>query len=360
MNALKQEIATMIAHEGPITLERYMSLCLGHPRYGYYMTRDPFGADGDFTTAPEISQMFGELLGVWASESWRMAGSPPSARLIELGPGRGTLMSDVLRVARISPAFFDAITVHLVETSPVLRRVQEQTLARATKVVGWSDAVEDTPPGPAFILANEFFDALPVRHYVRTLSGWRERLVGLNASGGLVFGLADETEPALTAQAREGSIIEVSPASQRIMSDIAARLVQDGGVMLVVDYGYLDTSFGDSLQAVAKHAYVDPLAEPGDADLTAHVDFAALARAARAQGAQVMGPVTQAHFRLQLGIERRAQALMKKANTEQAQAIVDAFDRLTGVNDPRRHMGALFKVMAVAHPDMPDLPGFMD
>lgn len=360
MNALKQEIATMIAHEGPITLERYMGLCLSHPRYGYYMTRDPFGAEGDFTTAPEISQMFGELLGVWASEAWRMAGSPPSARLIELGPGRGTLMSDVLRVARISPAFFDAITVHLVETSPVLRRVQEQTLARATKVVGWSDAVEDTPPGPAFILANEFFDALPVRHYVRTLSGWRERLVGLNASGGLVFGLADETEPALTAQAREGSIIEVSPASQRIMSDIAARLVQDGGVMLVVDYGYLDTSFGDSLQAVAKHSYVDPLAEPGDADLTAHVDFAALARAARAQGAKVMGPVTQAHFLLQLGIERRAQALMKKANAEQAQAIVDAFDRLTGVNDPRRHMGALFKVMAVAHPDMPDLPGFID
>lgn len=360
MNALKQEIATMIAHEGPITLERYMSLCLGHPRYGYYMTRDPFGAEGDFTTAPEISQMFGELLGVWASEAWRMAGSPPSARLIELGPGRGTLMSDVLRVARISPAFFDALTVHLVETSPVLRRVQEQTLARATKVVGWSDAVEDTPPGPAFILANEFFDALPVRHYVRTLSGWRERLVGLNASGGLVFGLADEIEPALTAQAREGSIIEVSPASQRIMSDIAARLVREGGVMLVVDYGYLDTSFGDSLQAVAKHVYVDPLAEPGDADLTAHVDFAALARAARAQGARVMGPVTQSHFLLQLGIERRAQALMKKANAEQAQAIVDAFDRLTGVNDPRRHMGAMFKVMAVAHPDMPDLPGFID
>ncbi|CAJ0850931.1 hypothetical protein AMST5_00342 [freshwater sediment metagenome] len=359
MNALKQEIATMIAHEGPITLERYMSLCLGHPRYGYYMTRDPFGAEGDFTTAPEISQMFGELLGVWVSEAWRMAGSPAPARLIELGPGRGTLMSDVLRVARISPGFFDAISVHLVETSPVLRRVQEQTLARSTKMVSWSGDANDTPAGPAFILANEFFDALPVRHYVRTLSGWRERLVGLNASGGLVFGLADEIEPALTAQAREGSIIEVSPASQRVMSDIAGRLVREGGVMLVVDYGYPETSFGDSLQAVSRHAYVDPLAEPGEADLTAHVDFAALARAARAQGARVIGPVTQSQFLLQLGIERRAQALMKKATAEQAQAIVDAFDRLTGVNDPRRHMGSLFKVMAVAHPDMPDLPGFI-
>ncbi len=359
MNALKQEIATMITHEGPITLERYMNLCLAHPRYGYYMTRDPFGADGDFVTAPEISQMFGELLGVWAGEAWRLAGAPVPARLIELGPGRGTLMSDVLRVARIAPPFFDAITVHLVETSPILRRVQEQTLSRSTKMVSWSEVADDTPSGPAFILANEFFDALPVRHYVRTLSGWRERLVGLNASGGLVFGLAEEIEPALTAPAREGSIIEVSPASQRVMSDIAARLVREGGVMLVVDYGYTETSVGDSLQAVSKHAYVDPLAEPGEADLTAHVDFAALARAARAQGARIMGPVTQSEFLLQLGIERRAQALMKKATQEQGQAIVDAYDRLTGVKDPRRHMGALFKVMAVAHPDMPDLPGFI-
>ncbi|MGJ0508823.1 MAG: class I SAM-dependent methyltransferase [Methylocystis sp.] len=359
MNALKQEIATMIAHEGPITLERYMGLCLAHPRYGYYMTRDPFGAGGDFITAPEISQMFGELLGVWASEAWRLAGAPVPARLVELGPGRGTLMSDVLRVARISPAFLDAVTVHLVETSPVLRRIQEQTLARAPKMVSWASDVNETPPGPAILLANEFFDALPVRHYVRTLSGWRERLVGLNASGGLVFGLSDEIEPSLIAPAREGSIIEVSPMSQRIMSDIAARLVREGGAMLVIDYGYLETSLGDSLQAVSKHAYVDPLAEPGEADLTAHVDFAALARAAHAQGARVMGPVTQAQFLMQLGIERRAQALMKKANPEQAQAIVDAFDRLTGAKDPRRHMGGLFKVMAVTHPDMPDMPGFI-
>jgi SAM-dependent MidA family methyltransferase len=359
MNALKQEIATLIAHEGPITLERYMGLCLGHPRHGYYMTRDPFGAAGDFVTAPEISQMFGELLGVWASEAWRLAGAPAPTRLIELGPGRGTLMSDVLRVARIAPTFLDAITVHLVETSPLLRRLQEQTLAQAPKMVSWSGDVNETPPGPAIILANEFFDALPVRHYVRTLSGWRERLVGLNASGGLVFGLADEIEPALTAPAREGSIIEVSPASQRVMGDIAARLAREGGVLLVVDYGYPETSLGDSLQAVSKHAYVDPLAEPGEADLTAHVDFAALARAARAEGAKVMGPVTQAHFLLQLGIERRAQTLMKKATPEQAQAILDAFDRLTGVKDPRRQMGGLFKVMAVTHPDMPDLPGFI-
>ncbi len=359
MTALKQEIAATIAHEGPMTLEQYMGLCLGHPRHGYYMTRDPFGAAGDFVTAPEISQMFGELVGVWASEAWRLAGSPSPARLIELGPGRGTLMSDVLRVSRIAPAFLEAVSVHLVETSPRLRAVQERTLANAGKPVSWSADVADTPPGPAFILANEFFDALPVRHYVNTAQGWRERLVGVDAMGELVFGLPDTVESSLNAPAREGSIIEVSAVAQRIMGEIAARLVREGGALLVIDYGYLETSLGDSLQAVAKHAYVDPLASPGEADLTTHVDFAALGRAAKAAGAKVMGPVTQAHFLLQLGIERRAEALMRRATPEQQQSIASAFHRLTGTQDPRHQMGELFKVMAVTHPDMPDMPGFI-
>ncbi|PPD43367.1 MAG: methyltransferase [Methylocystis sp.] len=359
MTALKQEIAATIAHEGPMSLEQYMGLCLGHPRYGYYMTRDPFGAAGDFVTAPEISQMFGELVGVWASEAWRMSGAPAPARLIELGPGRGTLMADMLRVARIAPEFLDAISVHLVETSPTLRNMQRQTLARAAKQATWSEHVSQTPPGPAFIVANEFFDALPVRHFVKTMSGWRERLVGLDAMGELVFGLSHASEPSLNVPAREGSIIEVGAIAQRIVGEIAARLVREGGAMLVIDYGYLETSIGDSLQAVSRHAYVDPLAEPGEADLTAHVDFAALARAAKAQGAKIMGPVTQSHFLLQLGIERRAQSLVKKASPEQAQSIADAFDRLVGTDDPRRHMGALFKVMAVTHPGMPDMPGFI-
>jgi NADH dehydrogenase [ubiquinone] 1 alpha subcomplex assembly factor 7 len=359
MNALKQEIAAEIVHEGPMTLERYMALCLAHPRLGYYMTRDPFGPSGDFVTAPEISQMFGELIGVWASEAWRVCGAPAGARLIELGPGRGTLMSDVLRVSRISPEFLDAITVHFVETSPILRAAQQRAMAEAAKPAYWSADFADTPPGPAFILANEFFDALPVRHFVKTISGWRERLVGLDSTGSLAFGLSSQIEPSLNVSAREGSIIEVNAIGQRLMGEIAARIVREGGAFLVIDYGYLETSLGDSLQAVAAHAYVDPLAEPGEADLTAHVDFAALARAARAQGAKVMGPVTQADFLLQLGIERRAQSLMKRAAPDQAQAIVDALDRLVGVDDPRRHMGALFKVMAVAHPGMPDMPGFI-
>jgi SAM-dependent MidA family methyltransferase len=358
MSDLKREIIEAIAHDGPMTLERYMSLCLTHPRYGYYMTRDPFGAAGDFITAPEISQMFGELLGVWVTEAWRAAGAPPQARLVELGPGRGTLMSDVLRVTPIAPNFFSAISVHLVETSPVLREAQSQTLATAAKPVQWHLDFAETPPGPAFIIANEFFDALPVRHYVKTAGGWRERLVGLDAKSELAFGLSDEIETTLNVPAREGSIVEVSVASQNLIGDIAARLVEEGGALLLIDYGYTQTSLGDSLQAVSRHAYVDPLAAPGEADLTAHVDFAALARAARARGAKVMGPVTQAHFLLQLGIERRAEALTKRATPEQAQSIVDAFERLAGIDDARHQMGGLFKVMAVTHPDMPDLPGF--
>ncbi|MGD9541679.1 class I SAM-dependent methyltransferase [Methylocystis sp.] len=358
MSALKRELIEAIAHDGPITLERYMSLCLTHPRYGYYMTRDPFGAGGDFITAPEISQMFGELIGVWITEAWRAAGGPQQTRLVELGPGRGTLMSDVLRVAPIAPNFFSAVTVHLVETSPVLREAQSQTLARAAKPTQWHLDFAETPPGPAFIVANEFFDALPVRHFVKTAGGWREQLVGLDAEGELAFGLSDEIETALNVPAREGSVIEVSTVGQKLMSEIATRLVAEGGAFLLIDYGYEQTTLGDSLQAVSRHACVDPLAAPGEADLTAHVDFAALARAAHACGAKVLGPVTQAHFLMQLGIERRAETLSKKATPEQAQAIVDAFERLAGIDDARHQMGQLFKVMAVTHPDMPDLPGF--
>jgi SAM-dependent MidA family methyltransferase len=358
MNALKREISTNIAHEGPITLEHFMGLCLGHPQHGYYMTREPFGVSGDFVTAPEISQMFGELIGVWLAEAWRAAGGPTPAHLIELGPGRGTLMSDMLRVARIAPDFLDSAHPCLVEMSPRLRDIQHETLASAAGNISWFESFTATPSGPAFIVANEFFDALPVRHYVKTLAGWRQRLIGLDQTGSLAFGLSENIEPALTAPAREGSIIEVCPAGQRLMSDIAQRLVAEGGVMLLIDYGYTQTSLGDSLQAVSRHNYVDPLDSPGEADLTAHVDFAALARAARAQGAKVMGPVTQAQFLLQLGIERRAETLSRNATAEQTQDVMASLDRLIGARDPQRHMGALFKVMAVAHPGMPDLPGF--
>jgi len=360
MNDLKREIAATIVHDGPMTLERFMSLCLTHPRFGYYMTRDPFGVEGDFITAPEISQMFGELIGVWTTEAWRLSDSPTSVQLVELGPGRGTLMADVLRMARIAPEFLQAASLSLVETSPVLRDLQRKILSNAPLPVEWREQFSQIPAGPSFILANEFFDALPVRHYVKTVAGWRERLVGLDATGSLVFGLSQQVETRLTIAAQEGSIIEICPAAQLLMSEIAQRLVDYGGVCLIIDYGYLETSLGDSLQAVTRHAYADPLEAPGDSDLTAHVDFAALARAAQARGAKVLGPVSQGYFLQQLGIERRAEALSKKATPEQAYEIGLALERLTSISDERRHMGDLFKVMAVTHPDMPDLPGFFE
>ena len=351
----------MIAHDGPITLERYMSLCLGHPRFGYYMTRDPFGPGGDFVTAPEISQMFGEMLGVWITQAWRIAGEPAEARLVELGPGRGTLMADILRTARVAAPFLDRVTVHLIETSPVLRDIQRRTLEGAAAPISWHADVAEIPPGPMFVVANEFFDALPVRHFVCTAEGWRERLVGLEAGGeALTFGLSHQIETALTAPAREGSVIEIGAVGQRIMTTLARRIVDEGGALLAVDYGYAQSTLGDSLQAVARHAYVDPLRDPGEADLTAHVDFAALARAAQAEGAAVLGPATQGDFLLRMGVVRRSEALSRNATPQQRVDIERALERLAGKGDTRRHMGELFKVLAVTPPGLNGLPGFDD
>jgi NADH dehydrogenase [ubiquinone] 1 alpha subcomplex assembly factor 7 len=348
MSKLGDEIAAMIAQEGPITLERYMSLCLSHPTLGYYMTRDPFGRGGDFITAPEISQMFGELLGLWIIEAWMAAGAPENAVLVELGPGRGTLMSDMLRAARVAPAFLKCARVLLVETSPTLRETQRATLAAAPLPIGWASDIAAAPENaPLFIVANEFFDALPVRHFVKSRDGWRERLVGLDNAGSLAFGLSGEIESRLTLAAPEGAIVEVASFGQRVMSEIAARIARQGGALLAIDYGYRDSSFGETLQAMQNHAYVDPLAEPGEADLTTHVDFGALARAARDSGAGAFGPVTQRELLLRLGLEQRAAALSRKASEAQRAEIEAARERLAGVGDARTAMGELFKALAV-------------
>jgi SAM-dependent MidA family methyltransferase len=358
MNALAREIFEVVAQEGPITLERYMSICLQHPTHGYYMTHDPFGAEGDFVTAPEISQMFGEMVGLWIAEAWTLAGAPPRARIVELGPGRGTLMSDVLRALKVAPGLLDKIEIDLVETSPLLRRVQKETLANESTPITWRNDFLEVPRGPVFVIANEFFDALPARHFVRTAAGWRERLVGFDARGQLAFGLAARVEADLPILAPVDSIIEINPIAQRVMNDLAARIVADGGALIALDYGYLQTTLGESLQAVARHEYVDPLDTPGEADLTTHVDFAALARAARGRGAKVLGPTTQGKFLSQLGIERRAESLRRKASERQSADIDAALRRLVGAGDPRETMGELFKAMGVVHPLMPDLPGF--
>ncbi|HTO80557.1 MAG TPA: SAM-dependent methyltransferase [Methylocystis sp.] len=358
MTALGEEITAAIEREGPMRLDRYMALCLQHPRYGYYTTHDPFGAQGDFITAPEISQMFGEMVGLWLADAWALSGAPQQARVVELGPGRGTLMADVLRALRVAPGLSERLEVDLIETSPTLRQAQRETLTRETIPLQWRYSLSEVPPGPIFLIANEFFDALPVRQFVRAAAGWRERVVGLDAKRLLAFGLAPKIETDLPLGAPLQSVIEVNPAAQEVMAQIAQRIASDGGAALIIDYGYAKTTLGESLQAVARHAYVDPLASPGEADLTTHVDFAALARAATAAGAKALGPTTQGRFLTQIGIERRAAALRNRA-TERQQADIDAaLRRLTGSGDPREVMGDLFKAMAVTHPDLPDLPGF--
>jgi NADH dehydrogenase [ubiquinone] 1 alpha subcomplex assembly factor 7 len=353
MTPLGRELAALIASEGPISVERYMALCLGHPRLGYYMTRDPFGREGDFTTAPEISQMFGELLGLWVAEVWTSMGRPSQFALVELGPGRGTLMADALRALKIVPECRAALSVHLVETSPVLRDIQQNTLAPSGLPVAWHDTFAHIPSGPVIVLANEFLDALPVRQFVRTESGWHERMVGLDDDR-LVFGLFAEPEPKLGRAGRPGDVIEIGEAALAVAREIAARLVAEGGAALCLDYGHARSGLGETLQAVRRHGFVDPLAEPGEADLTVHVDFAAVALAARAAGARVHGPTTQGAFLDALGIRARAAALARNAAPDVRTGIEAALARLTGSSDGQ--MGDLFKVLGFSHPALTALP----
>ena len=358
MTALKAELVRLIADEGPIPVSRYMALCLGHPRHGYYMNRDPFGVQGDFTTAPEISQTFGELIGLWAAHLWQAMGAPDRFALVELGPGRGTLMADMLRATRIVPGFHAAAAVHLVETSPVLREVQAATLAGKAEAV-WHDEIGSALDGPAIVIANEFLDALPLDQFVMTKAGWRERLVGLDGEGRLAFGLAGEvvsggSSPQVAGE--EGAVLERPTAALDLVSEVASHVTRSGGGALFIDYGSMQSGFSDTLQAMRRHAFVDPLAEPGNADLTVHVDFARMGQAALRAGAAAHGPVTQADFLLALGLAERAQALSAKATLDQAQAIGAAFDRLTQAGETG--MGELFKVLALSHPALPPLPGF--
>ncbi len=344
MSALKDEIIAIIRSEGPISVARYMELALGHPTHGYYTTRDPLGAAGDFTTAPEISQMFGELIGLWLAQAWLEMGSPARVILAEAGPGRGTLMADALRAARAVPGFRAAVEVRLVETSPALRAAQARMLEDASP--HWHDRLSDLPvDAPLLLVANEFLDALPIRQFERRAGCWCERLVGLR-DGALTFGLAPEPERGLTRDAPEGAIVEVSPAALAAVAEIAARVTRQGGAALLMDYGH-SGGFGDTLQAMRAHAFADPLDAPGEADLTAHVDFAAMAAAARRAGAQVDGPTEQGPFLLSLGLAERAERLMAAAPAR-ALEIAAQRDRLTDMTPTG--MGRLFKVLTLTQP----------
>jgi NADH dehydrogenase [ubiquinone] 1 alpha subcomplex assembly factor 7 len=351
MTPLQRQLVHMIRQDGPISVEQYMAMCLGH----YYGTRDPFGAAGDFTTAPEISQMFGELIGLWAADLWQRMGAPASVRLVELGPGRGTLMADMLRVSRALPGFTKALEVHLVETSPVLRARQGEALASFGKQPVWHDSIDAALEGPVILIANEFLDALPVRQFQRANGGWHERLVGLDGEGNLAFGL-QVAKAAEFGGAPDGTIIEKAEIAAGMVSAIAAHVAREGGAALFIDYGSMIGGTGDTLQAVKRHKSVGVFDEPGEADLTVQVDFAAMARVAAQQGAVVAGPVTQGAFLAELGLQQRADALKSPASAAQAAAVDAAVARLTA--PATTGMGELFKVMAVAHPALTVMAGF--
>jgi NADH dehydrogenase [ubiquinone] 1 alpha subcomplex assembly factor 7 len=359
---LQAELKKLIASSGPMPVWRYMELCLTHPRYGYYVSRDPLGREGDFTTAPEVSQMFGELLGLWAASVWRAMDSPPALRLIELGPGRGTMMADALRALRVLPPLYQALSIHLVEINPVLREKQAATLSGVRNIL-WHDHIDEVPPGPSVILANEYFDVLPVHQVVKRENGWHERTIEIGADGQLAFGASAEPMPRfevllppLVRAAPVGAVFEWRPDAE--IMKIATRVRDDGGAALIIDYGHLRSDAGDTFQAIARHSFTDPLKNPGQADVTAHVDFQALVRAAEDLSARVHGPVPQGEFLKALGIEQRAATLMAKTTPEVSEDISGALRRLT--ESGRGGMGSMFKVVAISDPALTALAGFAD
>jgi NADH dehydrogenase [ubiquinone] 1 alpha subcomplex assembly factor 7 len=371
MTALGDRLAARIARLGPITVADYMAEVLTDPEAGYYMTGDPFGARGDFVTAPEVSQMFGELIGLWCADTWARMGAPDPMLLVELGPGRGTLMADALRALAVAPGCRAALRPQLVEISPALRARQRETLAAAGVgasggiEASWHQRLDRVPEGPLLVIANEFFDALPIRQFERRPEGWCERLVGLGRGGkGLAFALgspgappdalAQVPIPAELRAAPAGAVIEVSAPSIATAGEIGRRLAAHGGAALIVDYGHAAPRTGATLQAVRRHAAQAVLVEPGSADLTAHVDFAALARAATEAGARAHGPVGQGELLEALGIGARAEALRRGATPAQAAAVDAARHRLTDGAE----MGALFKALALSHPGLGAPAGF--
>ncbi|NNC71519.1 MAG: class I SAM-dependent methyltransferase [Sphingomonadaceae bacterium] len=345
-NALADRLTRLIETAGPIPLAQFMAEANAH----YYATRDPLGAEGDFITAPEISQMFGELVGLWLADLWSRAGKPSTAHYVELGPGRGTLAEDALRAMRA--ARFEP-PIHLVETSGTLRKSQAGRLPTAR----WHDDIDSLPEtGPLLVVANEFFDALPIRQIQRTEKGWFELMIGRKEGSFVPLvsgGPFDELIPEPLADAPIGSIVETSPAVESAALALAGRISAQGGAALVIDYGYQGPAVGDTLQAIADHGFADVFADPGECDLTAHVDFSVLARIGRAAGLRVYRPVAQGEWLEALGIGARTMALTKAA-PERRDELVAARKRLTD----RSEMGSIFKVMALVSTDWPDPAAF--
>ena len=387
LTPLARKLAARIAAEGPISLHGYMEACLYDPAHGYYKKRDPLGRGGDFITAPEISQAFGELIGLWAGETWRLMGQPDAVRLIELGPGRGTLMADALRALRVLPAFLQCATVHLVETSAPLRAAQEAALGGTPCPVFWHERIEDVPAGAAIVIANEFFDCLPVRQFVfdEAARVWRERMVAFR-EGGFVFELEEvPPHPVLLPEGRrdarttrgenyrvlsplgerdrvrgdsptaeDGAINETRPGAAAILQSFAARAADAPFAALIIDYGYSQPASGDTVQAVRQHRFAGLFDAPGEADLTAHVDFSDLARQAKALGLAPSGPMPMGEWLLRLGLEARVHQLLRRASAEEA---LELRGRITRLVDPAQ-MGALFKTVVLTAGIQGSLPPF--
>ena len=350
---LESIIKSHIQQYGPMDIGAFMTLALGHAEHGYYMKQDPLGAAGDFVTAPEVSQMFGEMIGAWAAQTWMQMGAPARFILLECGPGRGTLMADALRATKNVAGFHDALAVHLLETSPILRDRQAEALNGYA--VEWHESLEGVPEDyPIIVIANEFFDALPLRQLFYQNGAWHERVIGIE-NDALVFGLRAVPQtlwPSFGAP-KEGDIYEFSPARESIMQALVQRIKAHGGAGLFIDYGHTKSAFGDTFQAVYRHEYADVLAHVGDADLTSHVDFEALCGGARNVGLQVERVVEQGAFLSALGIDVRAQALARAA-PEKADNLQKDLHRLVNSDE----MGSLFKVMGVRYGIGETLAGF--
>ena len=354
--SLADRLKAQIASDGPLTIAQYMTACLHDPQGGYYATRPALGEGGDFITAPLVSQMFGELLGLWAADCWMRLGRPDRVLLVEVGPGDGTLMGDMLRAARLAPGFLDAAILVLVETSDPLIALQRQRLAGGDLQPHWARSLAELPSeAPVILVANELLDCLPARQFVRTERGWAERMVGLDAASELTFGLASRPLDRVLPEAEVGAVVEVSAAQEAFGDALGALLTRQGGAALLIDYGRDAPGPGDTLQALKAHRKVSPLEGPGEADLTVHADFPAVAAAARRAGATASAILTQGELLARLGVHQRAEALIR-ARPDRAHMVQRQLARLT---DPDQ-MGSLFKALAIHAPPELIPPGFED
>lgn len=349
-NSLKEKLIATIHEHGPLTISQFMSFCLADPQFGYYKTAEPFGRDGDFITAPEVSQMFGEMLGIWVVSTWQSLGQPESFALCEMGPGRGTLMNDILRtVKKLDQNCFDHAEIFLIETSLKLRQKQKERLAAQNASINWIDQFSDLPLSPLILIANELFDCLPIHQYIFDGQNWRERMVGVSQNGQeLIFGTGSIISSLILPYwiadpIREGMILEVSPARESLMDEIAQYIGKNRGGALIIDYGAIEPKPADTLQAMSKHQFSDVLANPGKDDLTSHVDFAALAYRAKQNHCQTH-MMTQGEFLVALGLIERAQNLGRGRDIAFQEKIRSDVERLAAHNQ----MGDLFKVLCVS------------